>query len=700
MCDDLSSRSPPPPPGPFVLPANATPCDRAIPRGPCHWDRQGNPRNVHALPQLASISPLSGPVYGGTRLQLSGSHMRRGRWCSFGRAGVTPLTAITDERAECTTPRRMSSPEYVDGHWEFDPSARLSILFDEGDSCDERGTAAFRYFWYNLTDVIPDSAEAAGGARVELFAWGLRNNGARASDIRCKFGDQAVAPVAVDVKRSSVACVVPPLRWFRPTPPPARLDVEVRLSLNGGADYLGREWDAWHGNEPLLFSYVKTDAAAIQRRRQDAALEQLNAMAQPLPVRPCVLLPQMLVKLVEYEPLGEWMRDKLPQLPYFAVYGAAGADEPAGAATDELDAHARASLLTALPEQALAVCERLRADAQVSDGFTLVGLGQGALLARAVLETCAAKRPGRVVLLDGPQLGSEAVPLTPYSKQLAQKVLLEAGDIGGGATIDEIGAALLSPSTARADLQQLSLASYMRPPPQPRAVRARWWEGDPYVSRLANLRATDATQRDAVCALEALLLGASTRNSALRPARSALMEWVDERLPQRMPGDADPDEQPATVALRDSKLYRDDLLCLQALDRASKLFVVDEPQLSADVLRGDVANAAPFWQHVVLPFVDSPVPEKYITYEDVPMVQDPQTGQLVPQEPLDEQGFDLPPPSPPPPGAAGRSGASHAAQGAAMQQQQERYDVLMPAQMRPPETGGGPAEKTVWWKWQ
>ena len=228
MCA-FAERSPPPPPAPFVLPRDAPPCDRAIPRGPCHWDRQGNPRNVHTLPQLASVSPLSGPVYGGTRLQLSGSHMKRGAWCSFGKAGATPLTAVSDALGECTTPRRLSAPEYVDGHWDFDPTVKLSILFDEGDSCDERGTATFRYIWYNLTDVIPDSAEAAGGARVELFAWGLRNNGARASDMRCKFGDQSVPPVAVDVRRASVACIVPPLRWSRPTPPPARLDVEVRL---------------------------------------------------------------------------------------------------------------------------------------------------------------------------------------------------------------------------------------------------------------------------------------------------------------------------------------------------------------------------------------------------------------------------------------------------------------------------------------
>lgn len=265
-------------------------------------------------------------------------------------------------------------------------------------------------------------------------------------------------------------------------------------------------------------------------------------------------------------------------------------------------------------------------------------------------------------------------PYTPL--QLAERVLREAG-VGGGATLAQIELELMTPATARREVARLALASYIRPAPAPRLRRARWWEGDPWLAKLANLRGRESAQRERMCAVDALLLGSGgARSSRLRPSRTALFEWVDERLPQPLPSDVDPDADAATVPLRDSRAYRDDTLCLLTLDRAHKLFVVESEQLTNDGLHGRPRDAAGWWEQVVLPFVNARVPAEYTHYEAVPLVQDPQTGQLVPQESLDEPAFALPPPSPPPPG----SGSPGARQAAAMQQQ-ESYHVMLPAAM-------------------
>ena len=106
-------------------------------------------------------------------------------------------------------------------------------------------------------------------------------------------------------------------------------------------------------------------------------------------------------------------------------------------------------------------------------------------------------------------------------------------------------ASFLSPWSCQ--VLRLSVASYLRPPPAPRLRRAQWWESEPWLARLANLRATDAAQRARLCAVEALLVGGGGRRSFVKPARSSLFEWVDERLPQPLPGDADPAVDPATA---------------------------------------------------------------------------------------------------------------------------------------------------------
>ena len=64
----------------LTAPAPRTDCPECalVPRGPCHWDRDGRPRNVHTLPTITSIVPAAGPAHGGTELFFDGTYVSEG----------------------------------------------------------------------------------------------------------------------------------------------------------------------------------------------------------------------------------------------------------------------------------------------------------------------------------------------------------------------------------------------------------------------------------------------------------------------------------------------------------------------------------------------------------------------------------------------------------------------------------------------
>ena len=632
----------------LTAPAPRTDCPECalVPRGPCHWDRDGRPRNVHTLPTITSIVPAAGPAHGGTRVTLRGRNLQKAASCRFTLRDGTPLesTPIAPRdadgtEAECSTPvRARPTPE--------DGLGGVQLVLADGDACAKTGAAKFRFYWYEATSVSPEVG--GGGARVEVAMRGLASNGGRVEDVACRFGAHESAAEAIDLSRGVVVCRAPPAT-------PGRLaSLELRVSLDRGASWSGS------AGGPLRFSLVPSGgvapaSAAAALRAAAVTLHVTAPPPQPSP-RGAVLLPGLLQSPAQLDDLAEWLRKLLPDLPALHVLGAAG-DEPAFADGVHADAHAAASLLAPLPTQLAALCSRLAAAPGLADGFTLVGLGQGALLARAAVERCdGGPRVGQLLLLDGPQRGTAELPIPAALQPDAIALLRAAGVAFNGSALDGHGTSveqLLLAADAPPPLARLSVGAYLRPPPHPRGRAERWATsgGARWLLELngeiEGTREAGAQRRSRMCALDALLVVGSSAHSALVPPRSALFEWYDDGAPPPRQS-ADPREVAAdTLSLRDSRLYRRDWLCLLTLDRASRLYVLDSPDWDRGCHDGR-RGCRPLWASTVVPFLNATVepkePAAAARTEEVGLVDKGAAGALVPEDPLDEPFW---PPSPP-----------------------------------------------------
>ena len=376
----------------LTAPAPRTDCPECalVPRGPCHWDRDGRPRNVRTLPTLASIVPAAGSAAGGTIITLRGRNLQKAASCRFTLRDGTPLESTPvvlrdadGTEAECSTPvRARPTPE--------DGLGGVQLVLADGDACAKTGAAKFRFYWYEATSVSPEVG--GGGARVEVAMRGLASNGGRVEDVACRFGaHEASAAEAIDLSRG----VSSPRRRRRPAGSLARAP---RLARSRRVVDRQRRRPA-----ALLARPFRRCGARLRRRaprrRRDAARDGAAAAAVATRRRP----PRA---AAEARParFGRWLRKLLPELPALHVLGAAG-DEPAFA--DGTPTPMPRLALAPLPTQLAALCSRLAAAPGLADSFTLVGLGRGALLARAAVERCdGGPRVGQLLLLDGPQRGA------------------------------------------------------------------------------------------------------------------------------------------------------------------------------------------------------------------------------------------------------------------------------------------------------
>ena len=167
------------------------------------------PAAVAAEPcSLRAVSPVAGPLAGGTRVNISGSGLEAGTaWrCSFGSVQVVAEYDEAQGWVSCYAPST-----------DLASVVALNASVDGGGSwCDGGGGAGLSFQFYaapNVSSISPASGATQGGTIVTVSGAGLNATGVS----HCTFGSTRVGDVvtagavvaATDLSAERVVCVAP-----------------------------------------------------------------------------------------------------------------------------------------------------------------------------------------------------------------------------------------------------------------------------------------------------------------------------------------------------------------------------------------------------------------------------------------------------------------------------------------------------------
>jgi len=498
-------------------------------------------------PVITGLLPRGGPVLGETTVTIRGSNLYGTQACRFGAGEAQPATVQIEVKPMpsvlCTTPRRNISEV---------PEAELSEGLDQMVSISKwagswnalslspdsvRGTfllggkLTFKRYHSRTLGVEPTVGSV--GSTVRVYATGLADYPFVQQEGKCRFG--VVSTPVLSVTSEYVTCKAPSVS----VPAPAAA-IEVSLALNG-QDFIASD------NGDARFEYGE------------------GAKAHASPTRPLVMLHDVGKTPSSLNRLAATLAELHPGLQIYVpeLFGA-------GTATS------RATVLLHIDVQQRRLCEYLVQRQQewaLTQGVTLLGVGQGGLVARALVQRGCADGPEVRTLVSvlSPQQG---VLRAPADEEEMRRVL-------DGISMDDPYAA-----TAQS---RVSYAGYWHDPAQPDRYRSS-------SSLLADLNAENGERPEYAArlrALDALVLVGSSRDEYIVPWQSCFFGfYVDASATP--PGDV--------VLLRDSSAYQQDRLGLRTLDEKGALHVLDAKCLHYD-FEAMPASVKLFVKDTLLPFL-------------------------------------------------------------------------------------------------
>lgn len=522
------------------------------PNGTCYhdpqnWDRTKYPRDPHKFPYYTSFSPLGGPVWGGSAVQLTGVRLSNISHCRFGNHQVK-AKVLDDGHVRCISPRRLQKPQHKDGHW--DPMIlyeRVVISDNEEDwFANPSGSSSFKYYWYNVTAVYPRAAHNNGGAAVEIMGWAFDNFDDNKMNMKCKFGDRVTDVVGLARMGKygfKAVCMTPKVPFKKKDRDPFVV-AEVKFSLNG-VDFIGGETQ--EDKEPYLFTFFPyvnhtNDRAEYRREKEKLRLP-------PTPLQPVVLMHDMGADADSLTDLQTFIQKTLPGVQYLLNV--------------EIGNGAQDSVRLDMNTQVKEFCRILREDRRLVDNFTLIGVGQGALIGRGYIERCNTPRVYNYVSLSGPQAGVSAIPWDPNQAQVLEELL--------GFSPEKV---LEDPLDYEVQAR-VSFAGYWRF----RMNRNEYTKRSTFLADINNespnaTQATRAAHWKRLTSLNAMvLIGSSTSETLLKPPETQFFGFYDHRDSTYLANPQGGDQK--KIALKDTTEYMQDWLGLLELDRTNRLYIVD-----------------------------------------------------------------------------------------------------------------------------
>ncbi|THD22649.1 Palmitoyl-protein thioesterase [Fasciola hepatica] len=205
------------------------------------------------------------------------------------------------------------------------------------------------------------------------------------------------------------------------------------------------------------------------------------------------------------------------------------------------------SFFMPINEQVSLVCQQLINDSRFSNGIHMVGLSQGGLFVRALVQRCPFKRVGAVVSIGGPQRGIYGFPRCPEQH------------------------IPFSCSFLRAILNYLAYSDKV----QGSLVQAQYWH-DPtreelykekslFLSDINQEKKVNDTYRKHMELVDALVLVKFQNDTIVVPRESTWFGFYKTNSTDHL------------YDLRESTLYSEDLLGLKKLDLSGKLHLLETP---------------------------------------------------------------------------------------------------------------------------
>jgi hypothetical protein len=188
--------------------------------------------------------------------------------------------------------------------------------------------------------------------------------------------------------------------------------------------------------------------------------------------------------------------------------------------------------------QVAACCEVINRNDRLRQGFHVLGIGHGALIARGYIERCNTPPAHAYVSIAGPQAGAFQVPAVHDE---------HADYILQGAAYEDWSQEYLAP------------AQYFKHPMKPNLYQAE----SSFIADINNERPLkNATYKERIESLDAMVLVKFTKDQVIVPRESS---WFGFYKPHSV------DE---VMEMKETELYRQDFIGLRKLDREKKLHLV------------------------------------------------------------------------------------------------------------------------------